>query len=53
MEAWSIFVQKLAGIREGAGAITDFLENFGTLEFTFGLVELALYSGLDEGLLVY
>lgn len=31
------------GIREGVGAITEFIERSGNLEFTFGLVELALY----------
>ena len=33
------------GIREGAGAIAEFLSDVGNLEFTFGLVELALYRG--------
>ncbi|MCB1801292.1 MAG: DUF4268 domain-containing protein [Gammaproteobacteria bacterium] len=40
------------GIKEGAGAIADFLETVGRLEFTFGLVELALYQHHDVGLLV-
>ena len=31
------------GIREGVAAITDFLERHGTLQFTFGLVEMAIY----------
>jgi hypothetical protein len=33
------------GIREGAGAIAEFLSDVGSLEFTFGLIELALYRG--------
>lgn len=40
------------GIREGVGAIADFLETVGRLEFTFGLIELALYRGIDTRLLV-
>jgi len=32
------------GIREGVAAITEFLEEVGQLEFTFGMVELALYN---------
>lgn len=40
------------GIREGAGAIADFLESVGNLEFTFGLVELALYRHPEVGLMV-
>ena len=40
------------GIREGAAAIANFLENVGSLEFTFGLVEVALYSHGETGLLV-
>lgn len=40
------------GIREGAAAIAEFLENVGSLEFTFGLVELALYEAFDAGVLV-
>ena len=40
------------GIREGVAAITDFLERHGTLEFTFGLVEMAVYRVPDGGLLV-
>ncbi len=32
------------GIREGAGSITNFIEKVGSLEFTFGLVELGLYQ---------
>ncbi len=40
------------GIREGVAMIADFLERHGTLEFTFGLVELAVYRLPDRGLLV-
>jgi hypothetical protein len=40
------------GIREGAGAIANFLETVGSLEFTFGLVEVTLYRQPDIGLLV-
>jgi hypothetical protein len=40
------------GIREGVGAIAEFLENAGSLEFTFGLVELALYRADGVGILV-
>lgn len=40
------------GIREGAGAIANFLETVGSLEFTFGLVEIALFRHPDVGLLV-
>jgi hypothetical protein len=40
------------GIREGAGAIANFLETVGTLEFTFGLVEVALYKNAEVGMLM-
>ncbi|MGO9264587.1 MAG: DUF4268 domain-containing protein [Candidatus Binataceae bacterium] len=40
------------GIREGVGAITEFLEGHGTLHFTFGLVEVAIYSMPDGSKLV-
>ena len=41
------------GIREGVATITDFfLERHGTLQFTFGLVEMAVYRMPDSGLLV-
>jgi len=40
------------GIREGAAAIANFLEDVGQLEFTFGMVELALYRTPDSKLLV-
>jgi hypothetical protein len=39
------------GIREGVENLTDFLDRLGRLEFTFGLVELALYR-LPEGALL-
>ncbi|MCL4819625.1 MAG: hypothetical protein KJ067_10805 [Vicinamibacteria bacterium] len=40
------------GIREGVGAITEFLEGHGTLHFTFGLVELAIHGLPDGGRLI-
>ena len=40
------------GIREGVGAITDFLEGHASLHFTFGLVEMAIYQMPDGGQLV-
>ncbi len=40
------------GIREGVGAITEFIERSGNLEFTFGLVELALHRHHSLGVLV-
>lgn len=40
------------GIREGVGAIAEFLENSGNLEFTFGLVELSLYRTPDNSILM-
>jgi hypothetical protein len=40
------------GIREGANAIANFLETVGSLEFTFGLVEVALFRHAEVGLLV-
>lgn len=40
------------GIREGAGAIADFIERSGNLQFTFGLVELALYQHPSLNILV-
>lgn len=40
------------GIREGVGAITEFLEGHGTLHFTFGLVEVAIYAMADGSKLV-
>jgi hypothetical protein len=39
------------GIREGAGSITSFIEKVGSLEFTFGLVELGLYQNGGEDLI--
>ena len=40
------------GIREGVAAITDFLERHGTLQFTFGLVEMAMYRTSRNEILV-
>jgi hypothetical protein len=40
------------GIREGVSAITEFLEGHGTLHFTFGLVEVAIFSLPDGGQLI-
>lgn len=40
------------GIREGAAAIAEFMQRVGTLEFTFGLVELALYGSKESGIIV-
>lgn len=37
------------GIREGVGAITEFLEKHGTLHFTFGLIEMAIYRAPGGG----
>ena len=40
------------GIREGVGAIAQFLEGHGTLHFTFGLVEMAIHRMPDAAHLV-
>jgi hypothetical protein len=40
------------GIREGVAAITEFIENHGTLHFSFGLVEMAIYRLDNKDLLV-
>jgi Domain of unknown function (DUF4268) len=40
------------GIREGVGAITEFLEGHGTLHFTFGLIEVSIFSLPDGGHLI-
>ncbi len=40
------------GIREGAATITDFLERHGTIQFTFGLVEMAMYRTSRSEILV-
>lgn len=40
------------GIREDVAAITDFLQRQGTLHFTFGLVEVAMYDMPEERRLV-
>lgn len=37
------------GIREGVGAITQFLDRSGAMHFTFGLVECAIYEAPDGG----
>ena len=40
------------GIREGVGAITDFLDGHASLHFTFGLVEMAIFQTPDGSHLV-
>ncbi len=35
------------GIRENVGAIANFIEDHGTLHFTFGLIEMAIYRMPD------
>ena len=40
------------GIREGVGAITEFLDGHASLHFTFGLVEMAIFSMPDGSQLV-
>jgi hypothetical protein len=40
------------GIREGVGAITDFLDGHASLHFTFGLVEMAIFRMPDGSQLV-
>ncbi len=40
------------GIREGVGAITDFLDGHASLHFTFGLVEMAIFRMKDGTQLV-
>lgn len=40
------------GIHEGVAAIADFLENHGTLHFTFGMVEMAIYRVDDDNLMI-
>ena len=40
------------GIREGVAMITDFIQRHDTLQFTFGLVEMAVYRMPVSGLLV-
>lgn len=40
------------GIREGVGAITEFLEGYGTLHFGFGLIEVGIFQTPDGGHLV-
>ncbi|MBI4878558.1 MAG: DUF4268 domain-containing protein [Planctomycetes bacterium] len=40
------------GIREGVEAIADFLQRFASLDFTFGLIEAAVYRHADGTVLV-
>jgi len=40
------------GIREGVGAITEFLDGHASLHFTFGLVEMAIFRMPDGSQLV-
>ena len=40
------------GIREGVGAIAEFLQTVGRLEFTFGLVELGIFRSADGRTLI-
>jgi len=40
------------GIRDGAGAITEFLDTHASLHFTFGLVEMGIFRVPSGGLLV-
>ncbi len=40
------------GIREGVGAITEFLDQNATLQFTFGLVEMGVYEVPERGRLL-
>lgn len=40
------------GIREGAAGIAEFIEDVGHLEFTFGMVELGLFSTPQNGILI-
>ncbi|MEH6585218.1 MAG: DUF4268 domain-containing protein [Halioglobus sp.] len=40
------------GIREGVSQITDYMERAGGLEFTFGLVELAIFRAGEQQLLL-
>lgn len=41
------------GIREGLSNIAEFLEDHTTLDFTFGLIEVAIYGTSDGGYLVH
>lgn len=40
------------GIKEGAASIASFLQETGTLEYTLGMVEMALYAGKETGVWV-
>ena len=41
------------GIREGLGAIAQYLDKNGSLHFTFGLIECAIYDAPDGGYYVH
>ena len=41
------------GIREGVASIAEFLDPHGTLHFSLGLIEMALYRTAEGGLLVH
>jgi hypothetical protein len=41
------------GIRQGVGAIAQYLDRNGSLHFTFGLVECAVYEAPNGGVLVH
>jgi hypothetical protein len=41
------------GIREGVGALTEFLDRYGSLDFTFGLVEIAVFDVPGAGRLLH
>lgn len=41
------------GIREGVTALADFLDRFGTMQFSFGLIEAAVYDVPGIGRLLY
>lgn len=40
------------GIREGVGAMTEFLDQFGSLQFSFGLIEIGVFEVPAIGRLV-
>lgn len=40
------------GIREGVGAMTEFLDQFGSLQFSFGLVEIGVFDLPSVGKIV-
>jgi len=41
------------GIREGVGAIAQYLDKYGALHFTFGLIECAVYNAPNGGRYVH